>query len=64
MDKISIVGIGASVLTAASLVPQLFKLIREKKAEHFDGHVVSIIVRPFGARSGVIRLCNQRLVAR
>ena len=42
MDKISIVGIGASILTAASLVPQLFKLIREKKAE--DISMVTLLV--------------------
>jgi MtN3 and saliva related transmembrane protein len=34
MTLISIVGIAASVLTATSLIPQLLKIIKEKKAEN------------------------------
>ena len=48
MDKISIVGIGASILTAASLVPQLFKLIREKKAEDISVVMLSILLCGLG----------------
>ena len=33
MDKITIVGVVASILTAVSLLPQLIKIIKEKKAE-------------------------------
>lgn len=33
MDKVTLVGIGASILTACSLLPQLVKLMKEKKAE-------------------------------
>jgi MtN3 and saliva related transmembrane protein len=33
MDIIMIIGITASVLTAASLLPQLFRLLKEKRAE-------------------------------
>ena len=48
MDKISIVGISASILTAASLVPQLFKLIREKKAEDISMVMLSILLCGLG----------------
>jgi len=48
MDKISIVGIGASILTAASLVPQLIKLIREKKAEDISVVMLSILLCGLG----------------
>jgi MtN3 and saliva related transmembrane protein len=33
MDLTTIVGVAASVLTGASLLPQLIKLIREKKSQ-------------------------------
>lgn len=33
MDKITIIGVCASVFTATSLIPQLIKIIKEKKAE-------------------------------
>lgn len=33
MDLVTGVGIGASILTSTSLVPQLVKLIKEKKAD-------------------------------
>lgn len=33
MDKITLVGVAASVLTAFSLLPQLIKIIKEKKAD-------------------------------
>jgi MtN3 and saliva related transmembrane protein len=34
MDVVMIIGIIASVLTASSFLPQLFKLLKEKKAEN------------------------------
>ena len=33
MDKITLVGVAASILTAFSLLPQLIKIIKEKKAD-------------------------------
>lgn len=36
MTTITLIGIAASVLTAISLLPQLIKLIKEKKAEHLS----------------------------
>lgn len=33
MDKITLVGIAASILTAISLLPQLIKILKEKKAD-------------------------------
>jgi len=33
MDHITIIGIAASVLTGVSMLPQLFKMLKEKKAE-------------------------------
>ena len=33
MDKMTLIGIGASVFTSTALIPQLVKLIKEKKSE-------------------------------
>lgn len=33
MDKMTLIGIGASVFTSTSLIPQLVKLIKKKKSE-------------------------------
>lgn len=33
MDKTQIIGIAAGVLTASSMLPQLIKILKEKKAE-------------------------------
>ena len=38
-----IIGITASVLTAASLLPQLFKLIKEKKAEDVSTGMLAVL---------------------
>ena len=43
MTLISIVGIAASVLTATSLIPQLLKIIKEKKAENVSVGLVLIL---------------------
>ncbi len=40
----SYVGIGAGALTAFSLVPQLFKIIREKKAENISYSMLAILL--------------------
>ena len=34
MDSITLVGIGASILTASSLIPQFVKLLRERNSDH------------------------------
>jgi MtN3 and saliva related transmembrane protein len=38
------VGIGAGAFTAFSLVPQLFKIIREKKAENISYFMLAILL--------------------
>ena len=40
----SYVGIGAGAFTAFSLVPQLFKIIREKKAENISYFMLAILL--------------------
>ncbi|HEY5748631.1 MAG TPA: SemiSWEET family transporter [Chryseolinea sp.] len=45
MDKTTIIGVGASVLTSTSLIPQLSKLIREKKADDIS---VTMLLVLFG----------------
>jgi len=42
MDKIQIIGIAAGVLTAISMLPQLIKIIKEKKAENIS--IIMLIV--------------------
>ena len=44
----SYVGIGAGVFTALSLVPQLFKIIREKKAENISYFMLAILLTGLG----------------
>ena len=43
MTLISIVGIAASILTATSLIPQLLKIIKEKKAENVSVGMLLIL---------------------
>lgn len=43
MDIVNITGIGASIFTAASLIPQLIKLIREKKAEDISVGMLAVL---------------------
>ncbi len=38
------VGIGAGIFTAASLIPQLYKIIREKKAEDISYLMLAILL--------------------
>ncbi len=42
MDIVQCVGIGAGILTAFSMLPQLIKIIKEKKAEEIS--IVMVIV--------------------
>jgi MtN3 and saliva related transmembrane protein len=44
MNFISIIGIAASALTAISLLPQLIKLIKEKKAEDVSMGMLLILL--------------------
>lgn len=43
MDITTITGIAASVFTATSLLPQLFKLIKEKKAEDVSAGMLAVL---------------------
>ena len=42
MDTTQIVGIGAGVMTAVSMLPQLIKIIKEKKAD--DVSIVMLVI--------------------
>ncbi|MBL0743912.1 SemiSWEET family sugar transporter [Chryseolinea lacunae] len=44
MDLMTVVGIAASALTATSLLPQLLKLIREKKAQDISVTMLSVLL--------------------
>ncbi|MBC7888274.1 MAG: hypothetical protein H7Z13_10305 [Ferruginibacter sp.] len=48
MTLISIIGISASVFTAMSLIPQLVKLIKEKKAENISLGMLAILFAGLG----------------
>lgn len=44
MDSITVIGITASVSTAVSSLPQLLKLIKEKKAENVSLSMFAVLV--------------------
>ena len=44
MDFSTIIGITASVLTGASLMPQLIKIIREKKSQDISFFMLSLLL--------------------
>jgi MtN3 and saliva related transmembrane protein len=48
MNLITIIGIAASALTAISLLPQLIKLIKEKKAENVSMGMLLILLCGLG----------------
>ncbi|MES2649492.1 MAG: SemiSWEET transporter [Bacteroidota bacterium] len=48
MNLITIIGIAASALTAISLLPQLIKLIKEKKAEDVSMGMLLILLCGLG----------------
>lgn len=43
MDKVTIIGIIASILTALSLLPQLIKILKEKRAENISLYMLVIL---------------------
>jgi MtN3 and saliva related transmembrane protein len=47
-DLISVTGIAASVLTAASMLPQLLKIIKEKEARDISLWMLGILVAGLG----------------
>lgn len=48
MSLVSIIGILASIFTAASLLPQLFKLLKEKEAENISLGMTAILFAGLG----------------
>jgi MtN3 and saliva related transmembrane protein len=38
------VGIGAGICTAVSMLPQLFKILREKKAEDISYYMIAVLL--------------------
>ena len=44
MDTTEIIGIGAGVCTGISLVPQLYKIIKTKKAENISYFMLAILI--------------------
>jgi len=44
MDLITLVGIGASVLTATSLIPQFVKLLRERSSDQVSILMLTILL--------------------
>ena len=44
MDPITLVGIGASVLTATSLIPQFVKLLRERNSDQVSILMLTILL--------------------
>ena len=43
MSLLNIVGIGASILTATSLLPQLVKIVKDKKADEISLYMLAIL---------------------
>ncbi len=48
MDTITIIGLSASVLTGISLVPQLYKIVKEKKAENVSFPMLIVLFAGLG----------------
>ena len=46
--EIQLVGIGAGILTAASMLPQVIKTYREKKADHLSLVMILILMSGIG----------------
>ncbi|MEJ7913726.1 MAG: SemiSWEET transporter [Chitinophagaceae bacterium] len=44
MDSIQYVGIGAGILTACSMIPQLIKIVKEKKAEEVSILMILVLM--------------------
>ena len=43
MDQVSVIGVSASVFTATSLIPQLVKLVKEKKSENISLGMMAVL---------------------
>lgn len=48
MEMIQIIGIAAGILTATSLVPQLVKIVKEKKADDVSPMMLIILMAGLG----------------
>jgi len=48
MDLVTAIGIGASVLTATSLIPQLIKLLKEKKSNDVSSVTLTVLLIGLG----------------
>jgi MtN3 and saliva related transmembrane protein len=44
MDKTQLIGIGAGILTSTAMLPQLIKIIKEKKAENISILMLIILI--------------------
>ncbi len=44
MDKVQIIGIAAGILTSISMLPQLIKILKEKKAENVSVWMILILI--------------------
>ena len=44
LDSTQIVGIGAAVLTAVSMIPQLIKVIKEKKSDGVSIYMIAVLI--------------------
>ena len=44
MDKTQLIGIAAGILTAVSMLPQLLKIIKEKKAENVSIWMLIVLI--------------------
>lgn len=48
MDKTQLIGIAAGILTATSLIPQLVKILKEKKADDVSPLMLFILLAGLG----------------
>ena len=48
MDSATLIGIGASLLTASSLIPQLIKLVREKNSDQVSIVMLTVLLAGVG----------------
>lgn len=48
MDKITLVGIAASIFTATASIPQLIKIARSKKADDISALMIMVLIAGLG----------------
>ncbi|MCW3090942.1 MAG: hypothetical protein JWP81_2011 [Ferruginibacter sp.] len=48
MTLVSIIGLAASVCTAVSMIPQLVKILKEKKAENVSLGMLAVLISGLG----------------